>query len=509
MEINNFNIITILFLFYFFSGIIFANTNIVIVGDFGNGDKIISNNKYGQKIVADGMKDYCITKQNSDEKCSFLVGTGDNFYPDGISDNETENLEKFFQNRFMKYYAPLKDLQLPFFMSLGNHDIGDLGWGSTLQRLYTTNASWLAAAGKRIANQIYIHGNKEINPEVQFKIGTNSYQIPFFYLPSPFYSFDLNNKAITLFAIDTMSYPAKHFNDELLSNLAQQDTTDIDKELKKDAISEEQKSENEQFERMIQQEWVLLDEKEKKAKELNLLPNPNNNLQSQALRAAMNNQAKWKIAFGHFPFISHGRHGKEFLSVTESKPIQQLREDLCNNKVDFYLTGHDHHMELSTYKCSDGHVVVVILSGAGSKLDRIRWGTLDRKAENVGYISWGMSLLTGQGYEDPFGKNSSFHWGNGRYFEKMGDDIKFKKEVASQVLGFATLQLDNDGKEAIIRMHVSYAKAKNSSGKYVDLPINSPEYNTACIRFRKAPHFSLTRCDEGKDQESETNLVYK
>lgn len=49
-------------------------------------------------------------------------------------------------------------------------------------------------------------------------------------------------------------------------------------------------------------------------------------------------QAAWKIVFGHRPIFSHGGHG-------DSKILKEKLLPILKDKVDFYLSGHDHDLE--------------------------------------------------------------------------------------------------------------------------------------------------------------------
>lgn len=70
---------------------------------------------------------------------------------------------------------------------------------------------------------------------------------------------------------------------------------------------------------------------------------------------------KWKIVYGHHPVFSSGMHGDGFLMKRYLLPI------LKKYKVDFYLAGHDHHLELID---KDG--LVTVISGAAGKLRDVK-----------------------------------------------------------------------------------------------------------------------------------------
>ena len=80
-------------------------TSILCIGDFGTGEN-------GQYIVSDLLK-YLINKY----KCRFILGLGDNIYPDGVSSTK----DKQFIEKFEKPYLDLPE-HIKFYHVLGNHD---------------------------------------------------------------------------------------------------------------------------------------------------------------------------------------------------------------------------------------------------------------------------------------------------------------------------------------------------------------------------------------------------
>ncbi|MFN7144414.1 MAG: metallophosphoesterase, partial [Myxococcota bacterium] len=67
---------------------------------------------------------------------------------------------------------------------------------------------------------------------------------------------------------------------------------------------------------------------------------------------------KWKIAYGHHPYISNGDHGNA------NDNFGPFFEDNVCGQVDLYLAGHDHHLEWLEPQCGTEHVI----SGAAAKL---------------------------------------------------------------------------------------------------------------------------------------------
>jgi len=64
--------------------------------------------------------------------------------------------------------------------------------------------------------------------------------------------------------------------------------------------------------------------------------------QASWLQSKINkSKATWKIVYGHRPVFSHGGHGNSKMLQAELLPI-------IKKTTDFYLAGHDHHLEYIT-----------------------------------------------------------------------------------------------------------------------------------------------------------------
>jgi tartrate-resistant acid phosphatase type 5 len=75
----------------------------IAVGDTGTGED-------GQYQVAKAIEGVCASRG-----CDFAIGLGDNIYESGVDSVDDDQ----FSNKFEK---PYKDLDFPFYMTLGNHD---------------------------------------------------------------------------------------------------------------------------------------------------------------------------------------------------------------------------------------------------------------------------------------------------------------------------------------------------------------------------------------------------
>lgn len=83
-----------------------------------------------------------------------------------------------------------------------------------------------------------------------------------------------------------------------------------------------------------------------------------------------NTDTTWKIAYGHHPYISNGRHGNAgsydnlpFDVIANGKFVKRFADDIWCGKVDLYLAGHDHSRQWLETECKGTALVV---SGAGS-----------------------------------------------------------------------------------------------------------------------------------------------
>jgi len=83
-------------------------------------------------------------------------------------------------------------------------------------------------------------------------------------------------------------------------------------------------------------------------------------------KALSESHATWKIAFGHHPVFSNGPHGGSAAMLAKVEPI------LATHRVDLYIAGHDHCLELF----KPIHGVSYCVSGGGAAQDNayaLRW----------------------------------------------------------------------------------------------------------------------------------------
>lgn len=96
--------------------------------------------------------------------------------------------------------------------------------------------------------------------------------------------------------------------------------------------------------------------------------------------------AKWKIVIGHHPLHTGGsrRHNRRV-----KKLRNLLQPVLSDNNVNFYLSGHEHHLELLKPKGTTHYII----SGAGSETGHVGWLKCYRRfaARQRGFVSISVS----------------------------------------------------------------------------------------------------------------------
>lgn len=87
---------------------------------------------------------------------------------------------------------------------------------------------------------------------------------------------------------------------------------------------------------------------------------------------------RWKIAFGHHPYISNGKHGNagnyenipdlgSLSDIPRGKHVQDFMRDNVCGKFDVYLSGHDHSRQDLHATCG----TEFLISGAGAKTTEV------------------------------------------------------------------------------------------------------------------------------------------
>lgn len=296
--------------------------------------------------------------------CDFGVTTGDNVYPFGVQILSGKPNYDILRRYFVGMYVRI---HRPIYMSLGNHDIGN---EEDLSDLYERGSETNRRVIQVMKNEIGFHHNGQ-NPLVPSSTGTKK---RLWYLPSAYYH-AVEKQDVHLFAIDTNTFPH--------------------------AVLDENNQPVVGKDNFAQQSWLV--------EELHKSP------------------GGWKIVFGHMPIYSHGRHGyKHNAEITEFR--EQLLPILCDRRVDFYVSGHDHHLEINKHQCENGHLVTTILSGAAGK------GGKDGIVQKAFFTERDPNLI----------------WANGKRY--LGDKSIYKAH--DLVFGFAHLEIRDDG-TAVISMKIT------------------------------------------------------
>jgi len=88
----------------------------IAMGDGGEGND-------DQYMVSDAVEAICAAKADADgDGCQFVLYLGDNFYDEGVDGLDDEQF-------VTKFEAPYANLDIPFYIALGNHDYGGCIFG--------------------------------------------------------------------------------------------------------------------------------------------------------------------------------------------------------------------------------------------------------------------------------------------------------------------------------------------------------------------------------------------
>lgn len=244
----------------------------IAIGDTGKGNT-------GQLQVAEAIKNKCIKNG-----CDFALMLGDNIYKTGVnSDNDIQ-----FQTKFE---IPYKDISIPFFLVLGNHDYGRSGYN--------------------VEKAFY---------QIQYTEKSSKWK-----MPKSYYQFKKKNA--TFFAMDTNAQIHHQEKDQ------QKDIGD----------------------------WI-----------------------AQA-------NTEWKIAFGHHPYKSNGRHGnagnyngRPDTHMKSGMGVKKFAESVWCGKVDLYLSGHDHNLQWLDVNCKGTQLA---LSGAGASSRKLEGNNPSLfESERLGFL---------------------------------------------------------------------------------------------------------------------------
>lgn len=265
----------------------------IVLGDTGEGND-------RQKRVAEQMRKKCAA-----DGCDFALLTGDNIYNAGVE----STMDAQWQQKFEQ---PYKDVDIPFYATLGNHDNG----GFLTQWLGDT----FGGAGAEFERGDY---------QVAYTQFSQKWRMPG-------RTYDFVAGPAHFFALDTNYMVWSYGNDD-----AEEAT-----------------------------QW-----------QVDTIPG----------RIAAS-RSKWRIAFGHHPYLSNGKHGDagayegleenitdlvagiswlgDLTDVVTGRGVQESLDAIVCGRVDIYFAGHDHSRQwLAESDACPGTTLVV--SGAGSKMTEL------------------------------------------------------------------------------------------------------------------------------------------
>lgn len=366
----------------------YNGAKILAFGDFGTGGT-------NQTVAAQSMIEFCQSK-----KCDFGLSVGDNIYPSGLESLTNGKVDwehgkpdyNIIKNLFVDKYSPLN---IPIFMSFGNHDIGDIGgFKDKFKDVFKSRDYINKRTSALMMNQISYSNHPE-NPVLgDTRLGNKR----LWNFPGQFYDLKVQ-KAVRLWAIDTNTYPHRALDER----------NQVDPEAQN----------------FKQKTW--LDEQ------------------------LSQSSADWKIVYGHIPLYTHGKHGWQDPWVANGFRASIINS-LCEHKVDFYIAGHEHMLEVDQHRCENGHLLTAIITGAAAK------GT---KVQSLSFplTSTDENLL----------------WANGKHF--AGDKTIYNDDEPT--VGFAYFDLI-DATQAIVRMKLSKETASQKDG---------------CFKIVKGVSIAKTQCE--------------
>lgn len=297
-------------------------TRFILTGDTGTGGE-------AQERVAGVMEDVC-----ADHGCDFVIIAGDNIYETGVTSAHDPQFAT-------KFEEPYKNLDVPFYLTPGNHDSAG---GPTIAGehlvLDTGYGAWHESADHEVA---YTYRDDRSTSLLY----DGSQPSAKWTMPARWYTFTVDDDLAQFFSLDANAI--MWWGDSLFIQ---------------DPLA-------------LKQEAWLQDE----------------------LAAS---QATWKLVFGHQPYISNGQHGnageyndqfehQEVGSNTLGVYLKRFIEDNVCGKADYYLSGHDHDLQwLEPEHEECGSDTEFIVSGAGGKnrdiTDETRNPVYFQKGDTYGFF---------------------------------------------------------------------------------------------------------------------------
>ena len=331
-----------------------APVRFLATGDFGEGDAWQYRVGKAMQLVCDGAPQATDSAGSPRalpaSGCDFVLGLGDNVYDIGIESANDVQLET-------KFEAPYRELARTWYMTLGNHDnshdpVLQSGAIDTLGELLGPLGPVGEAVDDAVFDEVrglgighwYESGNREV---AYHDVDAACHADPVcaggsrWHMPARFYQVargeaDDGGPLVEFFGLDTntLMYFGVPFP-PLAATLEEQISLAVER----------------------QEVWIR--------KEL------------------ADSTARWKIAFGHHPYVSNGSHGNA--GTYEGAPntpisgvyVRHFYEQLVCGRVDLVVAGHDHDLQLLKPVGSCGKTRHVV-SGAGAKSREFpTYGTFD------------------------------------------------------------------------------------------------------------------------------------
>lgn len=260
----------------------------------------------------------------------FVIGTGDNFYPDGLEPGD----DMLFHKAFME---PYESIQMPWYNVLGNHDYHSIAvaeeWS---ERLRSVDSRWIC------------HRDYSVVKTVPGPPGEEPFTVQFFFIDTnPF-----------------VTHYQESINECLDTTLPAEEDTDCDGHYNGMKVIEPAMAIK------LRSAVTGVTTAEEKQEIWDAYTRQQALKLSESLR---HSDARWKIVVGHHPFYSQAKHGDT--DELKSALLETFRE----NGVRLYLNGHDHTLQHIKF---DEHPTHFITTGSGAKtgFEDFKNGFADRES---------------------------------------------------------------------------------------------------------------------------------